>query len=370
MTKKLQVFISSTYNDLIKERQEVIEAILDAGHIPTGMELFKPIDKPQKTIIEQYLKDSDVYMLILGGRYGSIDEDTNISYTEWEYDLAKKLEIPGFSLVLTEDYIDESARNGTIKPTELETGNEKYKKFKKKVMKNLIHQIESLLSINGAVHKSLGKIQSEHPELKGWVRGDTVKNKKEITNSIHPKSDTPIKLEMDKPKIKNRINLNPLNTINQNPGNTKKNKIGFYRKDSYDYESVVGNNLRVVIPIIETIKMSEFNGILRQLGMKFKIQFRILEPDRIEINTNRNELTTTCLKGNANAFFSFYNKMTLSRFSLTRYNPEDCDVLTTQDLLILENNNNNIAILRVLEIKPKLTNNESDILKIEWKAFS
>ena len=38
--KKLQVFVSSTYNDLIQDRQAAVEAILTAGHIPAGMELF------------------------------------------------------------------------------------------------------------------------------------------------------------------------------------------------------------------------------------------------------------------------------------------------------------------------------------------
>ena len=41
MNKKLQVFVSSTYTDLIEERQAAVQAILDAGHIPAGMELFK-----------------------------------------------------------------------------------------------------------------------------------------------------------------------------------------------------------------------------------------------------------------------------------------------------------------------------------------
>lgn len=38
--KKLQVFVSSTYNDLTHERQAAVEAILLAQHIPAGMELF------------------------------------------------------------------------------------------------------------------------------------------------------------------------------------------------------------------------------------------------------------------------------------------------------------------------------------------
>ena len=51
MDKKLQVFVSSTYTDLIEEHQAAVEAFLDAGHIPAGMELFKAGNESQlKTI--------------------------------------------------------------------------------------------------------------------------------------------------------------------------------------------------------------------------------------------------------------------------------------------------------------------------------
>ena len=58
MNKKLQVFVSSTYTDLIEERQAAVQAILDAGHIPAGMELFKAGNESQlKTIYKWiYLK--------------------------------------------------------------------------------------------------------------------------------------------------------------------------------------------------------------------------------------------------------------------------------------------------------------------------
>lgn len=39
--KKFQIFISSTYKDLIDERQMAVQAIVKMGHIPAGMELFK-----------------------------------------------------------------------------------------------------------------------------------------------------------------------------------------------------------------------------------------------------------------------------------------------------------------------------------------
>ena len=79
MNKKLQIFVSSTFTDLIEERQAAVEAILDAGHIPAGMELFKA-GKSQMYTIRKWIDESDVYMLILGGRYGSIEEESGLSY--------------------------------------------------------------------------------------------------------------------------------------------------------------------------------------------------------------------------------------------------------------------------------------------------
>ncbi|MEL4896131.1 DUF4062 domain-containing protein [Crocosphaera sp. Alani8] len=45
--KRLQVFVSSTYLDLIEERQAAVQAILEAKHIPAGMELFTAGDQSQ-----------------------------------------------------------------------------------------------------------------------------------------------------------------------------------------------------------------------------------------------------------------------------------------------------------------------------------
>lgn len=52
MHKKLQVFVSSTYTDMILERQNAVEAILECGHIPAGMELFAADNKKQFEVIK------------------------------------------------------------------------------------------------------------------------------------------------------------------------------------------------------------------------------------------------------------------------------------------------------------------------------
>jgi hypothetical protein len=44
MNVKYQIFVSSTYEDLRDERNEVIKACLNMGHIPVGMEMFNAAD--------------------------------------------------------------------------------------------------------------------------------------------------------------------------------------------------------------------------------------------------------------------------------------------------------------------------------------
>ncbi|MDR2894859.1 MAG: DUF4062 domain-containing protein [Alistipes sp.] len=87
MDKKYQVFISSTYIDLIEERYQISRAILDTGCIPAGMEQFPAFDEEQFNYIKRIIDYCDYYVLIIGGRYGSMD-DTGMSYTEKEFDYA------------------------------------------------------------------------------------------------------------------------------------------------------------------------------------------------------------------------------------------------------------------------------------------
>src|SRR5271166_1239465 len=108
--KRLQVFVSSTYSDLIQERQAAVEAILTAGHIPAGMELFTAGDESQMEVIKQWIDESDVYLLILGGRYGSVEPKNGKSYTQLEYEYALGLGKPLFACVIQESVLDERVK--------------------------------------------------------------------------------------------------------------------------------------------------------------------------------------------------------------------------------------------------------------------
>ena len=84
MEKWYRVFVSSTFEDLREERQEVMKALLRVNCIPCGMELFPAASEDQWTLIERVIDECDYYIVLVAGRYGSIDK-SGMSYTEREY---------------------------------------------------------------------------------------------------------------------------------------------------------------------------------------------------------------------------------------------------------------------------------------------
>ena len=85
MDKRYQVFVSSTYVDLQEERQSVLQTLMEMDCIPAGMELFPAADEEQWEFIKRIIDDCDYYLLIIGGRYGSVEYD-GICYTVKEFD--------------------------------------------------------------------------------------------------------------------------------------------------------------------------------------------------------------------------------------------------------------------------------------------
>ncbi|MEP1094271.1 MAG: DUF4062 domain-containing protein [Cyclobacteriaceae bacterium] len=164
MKKKYQIFISSTYKDLIEERTEVIKAVLNLDGIPVGMEYFPAVDLSQWELITQMIKESDYYILILAGKYGSL-ADKEISYTEKEYDFAVEKGIP----VLT--FVHRNIENLPRNRTEIDpTMYQRLLDFRKKVMENkLCNQWESSAELATLVTSSLNMSIQLTPRI-GWVR--------------------------------------------------------------------------------------------------------------------------------------------------------------------------------------------------------
>lgn len=100
-TPKYQIFVSSTYIDLKREREQVIRTILEMGHVPVGMEMFSAGDQEQWEIITSHIDQSDYYVVLVAHRYGSVADDGR-SYTEKEYDYAVEKQIPTIGFVIAD----------------------------------------------------------------------------------------------------------------------------------------------------------------------------------------------------------------------------------------------------------------------------
>ncbi|SEP46754.1 DUF4062 domain-containing protein [Pseudomonas sp. Snoq117.2] len=187
MKKKLQVFVSSTYEDLKIDRQAAVSAILKAGHIPAGMELFTSGDQSQMDTIRRWINESDVYMLILGGRYGSVEPTTGVSYTELEYDYALEQEKPLFSVVINEKALEERVK--THGSSVLEKDNQKQLKlFREKVLSNISSFFTDEKDIRLCVYESLSDF-SANRELKGWVSSDEIVDSQSLVDEISRLTD-------------------------------------------------------------------------------------------------------------------------------------------------------------------------------------
>ncbi|WP_373263923.1 DUF4062 domain-containing protein [Hungatella hathewayi] len=164
MEKRYQIFVSSTYRDLAKEREAVMDVITGMRCFPIGMESFPANDMKQFDYIKQLIDESDYYILILSHNYGTLAED-GYSYTEKEYDYALKKKIPVLAFIKRE-------ADGSYGDN-LDEGVDKLKKltdFRDKVMKNrLIAMWTDIGNLKYHVKNSLEEAFKSRKRT-GWVK--------------------------------------------------------------------------------------------------------------------------------------------------------------------------------------------------------
>lgn len=167
--RKFSIFISSTYEDLKGERQALVGVALENNFIPVGMEQFHAAPTSQWNVITKMIDECDFYLLVIGARYGSIDEETNISYTEKEYNYAKNKGMPVLVLIKESSAITESERD---------TGDNKYEKMQKlddfrtrvKNDRNTVDFFTDLNSLKYAASATFMKAIDYADDNAGWVR--------------------------------------------------------------------------------------------------------------------------------------------------------------------------------------------------------
>ena len=187
MNKKYQVFISSTQKDLVDERIDIMQALLESKCIPAGMELFASANKKSWDIIKQDIDESDFYLLVIAGMYGSLTKDQRgkeISYTEKEYNYAVSIKKP-IMVFMHKDI--ECLPSGKVEKTQ--TGKKRLEKFKNRILESHI-QVNFWTNTGELISKIKTSIQElirDTPSA-GWIKG-TFLNSQGITNDFINKID-------------------------------------------------------------------------------------------------------------------------------------------------------------------------------------
>lgn len=163
---RYQVFVSSTYTDLVEERTEVMKALLELDCIPSGMELFPATNDESWSLIQKEISNADYYLLVIGGRYGSVTEE-GISFTEKEYGFAIDQGVPVLAFVHANPD-DIPAGKTEIDPV----AREKLDDFREIIKsKHNIKEWSNAIELGSLVSRSIVRYSRDNPRT-GWVRAD------------------------------------------------------------------------------------------------------------------------------------------------------------------------------------------------------
>lgn len=159
-----RVFVSSTREDLVPYREAVESILTGMEHIPLGMEYFVSSPESPIDVCLATVRRSQLYIVIVGMRYGSIEEGSGKSFTELEFDEAVKNKIPILAFVIDE-------KQCPVLPIYVDVGEkaDKLKLFKEKLNSSyLVSRFSSVDNLKQLVEKSVNqaieKISAEKAE--------------------------------------------------------------------------------------------------------------------------------------------------------------------------------------------------------------
>lgn len=168
--KRYQVFLSSTYEDLKDERFAVMESLQTIKCFVAGMEYFSAVDINQFEYIKKVIDDCDYYLLVLGGRYGTVPNDEEKSYTEKEYNYAVSKNKPIIAL-LHQDI--SSLPSGRCEQSEIQ--KKRYTAFRNKLSQGrLVNYWRDISELQAKALSGVVAAIENFPDVPGWVRGDSI----------------------------------------------------------------------------------------------------------------------------------------------------------------------------------------------------
>jgi hypothetical protein len=227
MEKRYQVFISSTYTDLIEERNEVMQALLELECMPTGMELFPASNETQWNWIKKVINESDYYVVIVGGKYGTISEETGLSYTEMEYRYALEKNIPVIG------FLFEDINKLPSEKTEIDVERRgKLENFQELVKKKLCKFYNSPNDLGAKVSRSMTQLKKQFPAI-GWIRADVVLDNNYSNEILRLRDEN----EILQKEIEDLSSQTPVDTLDLESGKNEFNVEFVFTRHKYYEET-------------------------------------------------------------------------------------------------------------------------------------
>ncbi len=245
---KFQIFISSPFRDLKEWRKALIEKILEHDHIPSGMEMFSAGDEDDWEVICKAIDQCDIYVVIVGARYGSVFKKSGLSFTQREFRYARdKAKKPILAFLVEGDaFIAERAQLDANKPkleadaklAQQERANEpKLTKFREEVKgldkngsrRRIVRAVNSPSDLSAEFSISLLKLLKDKKfALAGWRRFSAEVGRNPFIQSVVSKLNEFEKLSHR--CVEERANL--------------KEAMGQYFWDNLGYEFVLKHGIR------------------------------------------------------------------------------------------------------------------------------
>lgn len=155
---------------MIREREVVFQALLKNGNIVGGMEFFTGENIEKFEVIKNDIDDSDIFILILGGRYGTICKETNKSFIQMEYEYANNMDIPIGVLQISDKLLMKKKQQAYSEgKTFYNEGSEKYDEFARKVSAKMVSYYSNDNDLNINLLTTISTV-CKNNKLKGWIK--------------------------------------------------------------------------------------------------------------------------------------------------------------------------------------------------------
>ncbi len=310
---RYQVFVSSTYEDLIEERKQVTQAILEAHCIPCGMELFPASGKSQWEFIKNVINESDVYLVIIAGKYGSIPKNRKTSYTEMEFKYAKSINKPIIALI--HNNIEDLPARKVEKTKE---SRELLQRFVAKAKTGrLVKYWQNQYDIKTAVVNALNEQKSDLKDC-GWIRySDT-----SPINDDHTSQELSFRNEKLTGQLNELTNINS-DLVKQLENKTEANKLLSKEKRNLEKElknkEIALEEAQREITLYKTTNTKELSEAKARINKLEKeiMSYKWSNDNRAQYNASNNSNTKASMYiDNSDFWIRFTNNFLRNKYTL------------------------------------------------------